>query len=54
MKGMRPRKVIAGFLIVLGVILMVLAPETLSGLILVVLGICIEVVGIALEKKRSQ
>lgn len=54
MKGTKLRKVIAGFLVFLGVVLMVLAPETFGGLVLIIVGICIEVVGIALEKKRSR
>lgn len=53
MKGTKLRKVVAGFLVVLGVVLMVLAPETFGGLILILIGVCIEVVGITLEKKRS-
>ena len=50
----RNRKILAGILVVLGVVLMALAPETprTGGIALVVVGIAIEVIGITLEKKR--
>jgi drug/metabolite transporter (DMT)-like permease len=48
------RKIIAACLVVLGVIILLLAPtHTTSGIVLVVIGIAIEVVGITLEKRRS-
>ncbi|MFZ0255954.1 MAG: hypothetical protein WAN46_09945 [Gammaproteobacteria bacterium] len=50
----RTRKIIAACLVVLGVIVLLLAPtHTTSGVVLVVIGIAIEVVGITLEKRKS-
>ena len=46
------RRVVAGVLIVLGAVLMFAAPETLSGVIVIVLGLAIEIAGIALERRR--
>lgn len=48
---MKPRKIIAGILVVLGIIVMILAPETMTGIALVVIGVAIEAVGIALERR---
>ena len=48
----KPRRIVAGLLIVLGGLLMLFAPETVGGLVLVALGVGIEIVGIALEKMR--
>lgn len=39
-------------LIVFGAVLMFAAPETLSGLVVIVLGVAIETAGIALERRR--
>lgn len=39
-------------LIVFGAVLMFAAPETLSGLVVIVLGVAIEIAGIALERRR--
>jgi len=48
------RKIIAACLVVLGIVILLLAPtHTTSGIVLVVIGIAIEVVGITLEKRRS-
>lgn len=47
----RPRKIVAGTLVVLGIVLMVLGPETGGGAVLIALGVIIEVVGIVLEKR---
>ena len=49
------RKIIAACLVVLGVIVLLLAPthNSASGLVLVAIGIAIEVVGITLEKRRG-
>ena len=47
----RPRKIIAGSLVVLGIVLMVLGPETGGGAVLILLGVVIEGVGIFLEKR---
>ena len=41
----------AGILVVLGGVLMALAPEMWVGLILLALGVVIELAGIALERK---
>lgn len=50
----RARKVIAAGLVVLGVIIMLLAPaQTLSGIALVAIGIAIEVIGITLERRSG-
>ena len=47
-----PRRVLAGLLIAAGAVLMVMAPETWGGLLLIVVGVAVEVAGIALEKRR--
>ncbi len=47
----RSRRVLATFLVVLGGVLMVLAPEVWAGLIVLALGVVIELAGIALERK---
>lgn len=47
----RSRRVLAGFLVLLGGALMFLAPEIWAGLALLVLGVVIELAGIALERK---
>jgi hypothetical protein len=44
--------VVAAVLIVFGAVLMFAAPETLSGLVVIVLGVAIEIAGIALERRR--
>lgn len=49
---MRPRRMVAIALVVLGGVLMFLAPGTPAGAALVVLGIVVEVVGIFLEHRR--
>ena len=46
------RRVIAGILFVLGVVLMLAAPDTRVGLVLLVLAVAIEVAGILLERRR--
>jgi hypothetical protein len=46
------RRVVAGMLIVFGAVLMFAAPETLSGALVVALGVAIEIAGIALERRR--
>ena len=52
---MKPRRIVAGVLVVLGAVLMFAAPETesLSGAIVMGLGVLIEIGGIALERRRS-
>jgi len=47
----RSRRVVAGGLVVFGGGLMMLAPEIWAGLVLLVLGVGVELVGIALERK---
>jgi hypothetical protein len=47
----RSRRVAATFLVVLGGVLMYLAPEMWTGLVLLVLGVIVELAGIALERK---
>lgn len=47
----RSRRVVAGVLIVVGAVLMFLAPEIWAGLALLVLGVVVELVGIALERE---
>jgi accessory gene regulator protein AgrB len=47
----RSRRVVAMFLVVLGGVLMYLAPEMWTGLVLLVLGVIVELAGIALERK---
>jgi drug/metabolite transporter (DMT)-like permease len=49
---MKPRRVLAALLIALGAVLLFAAPETLGGVLAIVAGITIEVVGIALERRR--
>lgn len=46
------RRVVAGVLIVVGAVLMFAAPETLSGVLVIALGVAIEIAGIALERRR--
>jgi hypothetical protein len=40
------------FLVVLGGVLMILAPEVWAGLAVLALGVVVELAGIALERKR--
>lgn len=47
----RSRRVLAIFLVVLGGVLMYLAPEMWAGLVVLVLGVVVELAGIALERK---
>jgi hypothetical protein len=47
----RSRRVLAIFLIVLGGVLIYLAPEIWAGLLVLALGVVIELAGIALEHK---
>jgi hypothetical protein len=51
----KPRRIVAGVLVVLGAVLMFAAPEAepLSGAIVMGLGVLIELAGIALERRRS-
>jgi len=47
----RSRRVLALFLVLLGGLLMYLAPEVWGGLAVLALGVVVELVGIALERK---
>lgn len=49
---MKPRRMVAIALVVLGGVLMFIAPGTPGGAVLIVLGIAIEAVGIFLEHSR--
>jgi hypothetical protein len=46
------RRVVAAVLIAFGAVLMFAAPETRSGLVVILLGVAIELAGIALERRR--
>jgi hypothetical protein len=48
---MKPRRILAIALVVLGGLLLFLAPETVGGLALMVLGVVIEIAGITLERR---
>ena len=47
----KPRKILAGALIVLGAVLMLAAPGTASGALMIAAAILVEIVGITLEKR---
>jgi hypothetical protein len=49
---MKPRRLFAALLIALGAVMLFAAPETLGGAIAIAAGVIIELVGIALEKRR--
>ena len=51
LRNRRSRRVLALFLVVLGGLLMYLAPEVWGGLAVLALGVVIELVGIALERR---
>jgi hypothetical protein len=46
------RRIIAGILFVFGVVLMLAAPDTRAGLVVLVLAVAIEVASILLERRR--
>ncbi len=48
---MKPRRITAIALVILGGLFLFLAPETRGGLILLGLGVIIEIVGITLERR---
>lgn len=50
MKGVVVRKIAAGALLVLGIVLQLFAPETWVGLLVMGLAISIELIGIALKR----
>jgi hypothetical protein len=47
------RRVIAVIMVVLGALLMLLAPEAWPGALLLILGVAVELLGIALEHKAK-
>lgn len=49
-KNTRIRRTGAGIMVVLGAVLMFLAPEIWQGALLLALGVVVELVGIALER----
>lgn len=51
LKKPRSRHALAIFLVVLGGVLMVLAPEIWAGLVVLALGVVVELAGIALERR---
>lgn len=53
MKNQRTRRTIAVIMVVLGAILMFLAPEVWPGELLLILGIAVELAGIALEHRTK-
>lgn len=52
-KNLRTRRTSAAIMVVLGAILMLIAPEIWAGLLLLVLGVVLELVGIALVHKAN-
>jgi len=50
----KPRRIVAGALVVIGAVLMFAAPETetLGGAIVLGIGVLLEIAGIALERRR--
>ena len=46
------RRLVAGGLFAFGVVLMIAAPDTRAGLVVLVLAVAIEVAGILLERRR--
>ncbi len=51
LKKRRSRRVVAALLIVLGGVLMYLAPEIWAGLAVLALGVVVELAGISLERR---
>lgn len=47
----KPRRILAGLLILVGALMLFLATETTGGLLLILAGIAVEGVGIALEHR---
>jgi hypothetical protein len=52
-KNPRTRRVSAVTIVVLGIALMILTPETWPGALLLILGVALELFGIALEHKAK-
>ena len=53
-KNIRTRRASATIMVVLGAILMLLAPEIWAGLLLLILGVVLELIGIALGHKANK
>lgn len=53
-KNLRIRRTSAAIMVLLGAVLMLIAPEIWSGLLLLVLGVVLELAGIALGHKISK
>jgi len=53
-KNIRTRRASATVMVVLGAILMLLAPEIWAGLLLLILGVVLELAGIALAHKANK
>jgi len=53
-KNLRTRRTSAVIMVVLGAILMLIAPEIWAGLLLLILGVALELAGIALGHKISK
>lgn len=47
----RMRRTVAGLLMIAGALLLFMAPETYSGIFLLLLGVVIEAIGIALKQR---
>lgn len=53
-KNLRTRRISAAIMVALGAILMLIAPEIWAGLLLLVLGIALELAGIALGHNKNK
>lgn len=53
-KNVRVRRASAGIIVVLGALLMLLAPEIWAGLVLLLVGVFLELAGIALAHKEKK
>lgn len=53
-KNLRTRRISAAIMVVLGAVLMLIAPEIWAGLLLLVLGVVLELAGIALGHKANK
>lgn len=53
-KNIRTRRTSAAIMVALGAILMLIAPEIWAGLLLLILGVILELVGIALGHKNNK
>lgn len=53
-KNIRTRRTSATIMVVLGAVLMIIAPEIWAGLLLLILGVVLELVGIALGHKANK